>query len=189
MSITASTFARVTSVIVDPAFTQTDIGRYPDPLLLSGGADNSAIVPASGPAGLTAQVGQLWRGMPIYLNNATGKLVPPNTSASTTSAYVGVLADDLTTFVLARGTKVGFVKKGRVRSYAGASLKVGDPVKPDTGASNSGAFAGFIKWIDGTDSVQLRVGYAYPLDDGSASNGSTAASTMAQGDVIFVDLI
>ncbi len=183
--ITASTFARVTSVIVDPAFLQTDMGKYPDASLIAGGANASSIVPASGPSGLTATVGQLWRGMPIFMLQNTGKLVPPNNAASGTAVYQGILIDDLTSFVLARGTKITYAKKGRVRSYAGAALNDGDPVKPDTTAT----FAGVLKWVDGTDSVQLRIGYAYPLDDGSASNGSTAASTMAQGDTIFVDLI
>lgn len=175
----ASTFARVTSVVVDPNFCQTDVGRYPDASLQSGGANASSVVPLQG---LTATAGQLWRGMPIGLLQSSAKLVPMSASGA---VYQGVLTDDLTAFVLATGRKITFVKKGTVRSYAAGSLNVGDPVKADVAAN----FSGFLKWVDGTDDQFLLRGYARPLDDGSASNGSTAASTMAQGDTIFVDLI
>lgn len=181
MSLTASTFARVTSVVVDPNMTVTDTGVYPDNSLLAGGLNASSVVPINGP---TASAGQLWRGMPAYILPTTNKLVPPNNAASGTAVFVGVLVDDLTSYVLAKGTKVTFAKRGRVRTYAGASLTAGQPVKPDT----STPYAGFIPWVDGTDSVQLLAGRAFPLDDGSASNGSSAAVSMSQGDVIFLDL-
>lgn len=184
MAITASTFARVTSVLVDPFQTTTDTGLYPDASLLPGSTSASTVVPING---VTATVGQMWRGMPAYVNTSTNRIVAPN-AASATSVFVGVLVDDLTAYVVARGTKITFAKRGRVRTYAGASLIVGQPVKPDTGAANSGNFAGFIPWVDGTDSVQLLAGRAYPLDDGSAGNGAPSASTMAQGDTIFLDL-
>lgn len=181
MSLTASTFARVTSVLVDPALTTTDTGLYPDVSLQPAGLNASSVVPING---TTASAGQMWRGMPAYYLPTTGKLVPPNNAASGTAVFVGVLVDDLTAYVVARGTKVTFAKRGRVRTYAGATLLAGQPVKPDT----STPYAGFIPWVDGTDSVQLLAGRAYPLDDGSASNGATAASSMAQGDTIFLDL-
>jgi hypothetical protein len=61
-------------------------------------------------------------------------------------------------------------------------LLPGDPVKVDISSN----FSGFTKWVAGTDDAILRVGYAWPLDDGSISG--TPVTAMAQGDTIFVDL-
>lgn len=174
----AATFTRVNGVLAD-TFTAKTRGLYPDASLAAGQANASSVVPITGP---TATYGQLWRGMPVGILPTTGKLVPMNASGA---VYAGVLIDDLTAYVLARGTKVAYATSGRVRSYAGGNLTVGDPVKADTSAN----FSGFVKWVAGTDAVDLRVGHAFPLDDGSASNGSTAAVSMVQGDSIFVELI
>lgn len=171
-----ATFNRVTSVTVDTTFDQTDTGLYPDAQFASGGSFAASVVPLTGP---TATYGQLWRGMPIGVNPASGRLVPPSASGA---VIVGVLLDDLSAFVLAKGTKVTFVKRGRVRSYAGGNLNAGDPVKVDTSAN----FSGFTKWTSGTDAVELRIGRAFPLDDGSATG--TPSTAMVQGDTIFVDL-
>lgn len=179
-----ATFNRVNGVLVDPWSAQTN-DYYADPSLLTGSSNAAAVVPITGS---TATYGQLWRGMPVYLNPNTGMLIPPNdpnaSSIASTAVYAGVLIDDLTTFALARGTKIAVVRKTRVRSYAGGSLTIGQPVKPDTSAN----FSGFVAWVDGTDDIQSFVGNAFPLDDGSAENGASAATTMAQGDNIFVNL-
>ncbi len=179
----ASTFARVSGVLVDPHTAQIN-SLYADPSLNAASTNASAVVPVTGS---TAQYGQLWRGMPIYINNVTGKLVPPNDAgvAGSTSVYTGVLVDDFTSFHLARGTKVPYIQRGRVRSYAGGTLTVGDWVKPDVSAN----FSGFLKWVDGTDDVIYRVGQFLPIDDGSAANGATAGTGAVQGDTIFVNLV
>ncbi len=178
----ASTFARVNGVLIDPLTAQTN-SLYADPSLITGSSNAAAVVPITGS---TAQYGQLWRGMPIFVNQSTGKLVPPNDAgvAGSTSLYVGVLIDDFTTFHLARQTKVSYIQKGRVRSYAGGTLTIGQAVKPDTSSN----FSGFTAWVEGTDDLALRVGQFLPIDDGSAENGSTAGTGAVQGDTIFVNL-
>ncbi len=179
----ASTFARVSGVLVDAHTAQIN-SLYPDPSLLAGSTNASAVVPVTGSSAL---YGQLWRAMPIFINNLTGKLVPPNDAgvAGSTSVYTGVLVDDFTNYKLAQGTKVSYIQHGRVRSYAGGTLTVGDWVKPDTSAN----FSGFVKWVDGTDDVIYRVGQFLPIDDGSAENGSSAGTGAVQGDTIFVNLV
>jgi hypothetical protein len=179
----ASTFARVSGVLVDAHTAQIN-SLYPDPSLIAGSSNAAAVVPVTGS---TALYGQLWRGMPIFINNLTGKLVPPNDAgvAGSTSVYTGVLVDDFTTFSLARQTKVSYIQRGRVRSYAGGTLTVGDFVKADTSSN----FSGFVKWVDGTDDVIYRLGQFLPIDDGSAENGVTAGTGAIQGDTIFVNLV
>ncbi len=176
-------FPRVNGVLVDPHTAQIN-SLYPDPSLLAGSTNASSVVPITGSS---AQYGQLWRGMPVYINNTTGKLVPPNDAgvSGSTSIYTGVLVDDLSSFKLAQGTKVSYIMRGRIRSYAGGALMVGDWVKPDVSAN----FSGFVKWVDGTDDVIYRVGQFLPIDDGSAENGSSAGTAAVQGDSIFVNLV
>ncbi len=178
-----ATFNRVSGVLVDPVLTQIN-SLYPSPTLLAGSTNAAAVVPVTGS---TAQYGQLWRGMPVYIDNTTGKLVPPNDAgvAGSTSVYTGVLVDDFTAYKQAAGTKVSYIQRGRIRSYAGGNLTVGDWVKPDTSSN----FSGFVKWVDGTDDVIYRVGQFLPIDDGSAANGSTAGTAAVQGDTIFVNLV
>lgn len=173
-----NTFPRVTSPNVDTSFNQTDTGLYPDAQLFTGGSFAAAVIPI---IGQTASLGQLWRGMPAAVDPTTGRITSP---AASGAVCRGVLLDDMTTYILAKGTKVTFIKKGRVRSYAAGTLAFGDPVKMDT-ASN---FGGFKKFIAGTDDPTLNVGRAFPLDDGSTSNGQSNAVAMAQGDTIFIDL-
>lgn len=179
----SSTFARVSGVLVDPLTVQTN-SLYPSPTLNAGSSNAAAVVPVTAS---TAQYGQLWRGMPVYIDNTTGKLVPPNDAgvAGSTSVYTGVLVDDFTNYKLATQTKVTYIQRGRVRSYAGGNLTVGDWVKPDTSSN----FSGFVKWVDGTDDAIYRVGQFLPVDDGSAENGVTAGTSAVQGDTIFVNLI
>lgn len=177
-----STFARINGVLVDPLTAQVN-SLYLDSSLQAGSTNASAVVPVTGS---TAAYGQMYRGMPVLINTATGQLVPANAStvASMTVAYAGVLVDDVTQFSLARGTKVSYIFRGRVRSYAGGALTVGDYVKVDTSTN----FSGFLKWVDGTDDPNLRVGQYMPIDDGSAENGSSAGTSNVQGDAIFVNL-
>jgi hypothetical protein len=167
MSVT--TFPRVKAVVVDESFSQS--------------AD--AYLDASFPASNSAQelspiasVGACYRGMPVGQSSTTGGLMPINTAGVT---YCGVLLIDVTAYVIARNLKVGFVRKGRARSYAGGALNWGDPVKADTSAN----FSGFVKWTSGSDAENLYAGRAYPLQDGSTG---TVVATMVQGDAIFVDL-
>ena len=171
-------FTRVNGVLVDPAHSQT-VDFYPDPSLQTGGANAASVVPIPGTT--VASGGVLFRGQPIAVSQTTGMLVPANAASS---SACGVLLDDLTAYVVARGTKIAVVKRGRIRSYAGGSLTVGDPVKFDV----SSTFTGFKKWVSGTDAADLLVGHAYPTDDGSAENGASAGTTMALGDTIFVTL-
>lgn len=174
-----ATFTRVNAVLVDTSQAATDIGLYPDPQFQGTGSYSSNLAQ---PLTTVASQGGCYRGMPIAVSIQSGQLVPVNASGA---AYVGVLTDDLTAYVVARGTKVGYVKRGRVRTYAAGALAVGGPVKIDTAAG----FSGFKAWVSGTDAADLLRGHAFPVDDGSAENGATAASTMAQGDTIFVDLL
>ncbi|GAC1334040.1 MAG: hypothetical protein NVSMB14_01040 [Isosphaeraceae bacterium] len=173
-----ATFNRVNAVVVDTFATTTDTGLYPDASLGAGGVNASSVVPY---VGVIASYGQLWRGMPVSILPSTGKLVPPNAAGA---IAVGVLTDDLTTYKLAQQVKITFAKRGRIRSYAGAALTMGQSVKVDTSAN----FSGFVPWVAGTDDPSLRVGRVFPLDDGSASNGASAATSMAQGDTIFVEI-
>jgi len=175
----AATFARINAVAVDPQHLMTDTGLYPDPQLQPGGSFSSNVVPIVGP---TASYGQLWRGMGIALNPATGFLVPPSASGA---VPMGILVDDLTSYVLARGVKITFAKRGRVRTYAGAAMTVGQNAKIDTSAN----FCGVVPWVKGTDDPSLIVGKVAPLDDGSAENGASATTAINQGDTIFVDLL
>jgi hypothetical protein len=171
----ASTFPRINSVNVDTSQNETD-DFYPDAGLAVGGSWASA-VPAL--TGATATYGQLWRGMPVGILPATGKLVPVTASSA---VPVGFLLDDITAFTLARGTKIAVVKRGRIRTYAGGPLAAGDPVKVDTSTN----FSGVVKWISGTDDASLRLGRVYMIDDGSASG--TPAVSAAQGDTVFLEL-
>lgn len=169
----ASTFKRVNGVEVDSRLTRV-VDHYLDPGFTSG-----AYVSNSTPQNSTiASSGACYRGMPVGLNTANGKLVPISTAGAT---FRGVLLLDLTGLVIAKNSKVAVATSGRIRSYAGGALNIGDPVKADTSAQ----FNGFVKAIVGTDIV---VGHAYPIDDGSASNGVSAAISMVQGDTIFVEL-
>jgi hypothetical protein len=172
-----STFPRVTSVSVDTTFNQSGTGLYPDASLQSGGGSVAAVVPL---IGNTASYGQLWRGMIAAISPTTGKLVPPNASGA---VPIGVLYDEVSAYLIASGRKIGYIKKGRVRTYAGGNMTVGDLAKADTSAN----FCGVVKWVDGTDDPDLIVGRVAPLDDGSTSNGATAATAMVQGDTIFLD--
>jgi hypothetical protein len=173
----ASTFKRVNSVLVDPVFSQvTD--AYPDPLFSSTYAANVAQE-----LNTTASTSVCYRGFPIARSVSTGKLVPINVASNTANAvYEGVLVGDLTAYVVGRNTKIAVAKRGRVRSYAGGTIVPGGPVKADTAA----AFSGFVAWVSGTDGAHLLAGYAYPIADGS--DGNPPATTIAQGDQIFVDL-
>lgn len=174
-----ATFTRVNGVQVDTSQISTDIGLYPDPQFQGSGSYSASLAQS---LTTVASQGGCYRGMPIGVSIVTGMLAPISASGV---QYIGVLVDDLTAFVLAKGTKITYAKRGRVRTYAAGALAVGDPVKADTAV----AFSGFKKWVSGTDAADLLRGHAFPVDDGSAENGATAASTMAQGDTIFVDLL
>jgi|SRR5579872_239922 len=178
----ATTFTRINAVVVDESFSRR-ADAFLDPAWAAGTyAANQAT-----DLNPLASSGGCYRGMPVALASATGKLVPISqvtVPASTSAArYYGVLAEDISAFVVARNGKVPVVHAGRVRSYAGGTLQTGDPVKPDI----TTGFNGFVKWVDGTDSVELRVGHAYSTLDGS--DGNSPGVTMAQGDTIFVDLV
>jgi hypothetical protein len=179
-----ATFTRVNSVIVDP--TQTKIRDAYVDLSLSPGSSSAANLAST--LNTTATYGQLFRGMPVFISRVSGKIVPPSagngTSSTTgsTTSFGGVLISDLTSYIVARGTKLALALSGRIRSYAGAVILPGDEVKVDTSAN----FSGFVTWAKATDDVALRVGRAWPLDDGSTTG--TPATTIAQGDTIFVDL-
>jgi hypothetical protein len=175
----AATFTRVNGVLVDPFQSTTDTGLYPDPQFANAGSYSANLAQ---PLTTVASQGACYRGMPIGISPSSGMLVPISASGA---VYAGVLVDDLTAYVIAAQRKVTFVRKGRVRSYAAGALTIGDPVKADVAST----FSGFKKWVTGTDGAELLKGYAYPVDDGSAENGASAASTMAQGDTIFVNLI
>ena len=177
----ASTFTRVNSVTVNPAFAQTFDG-YLDPAVAVGGSYSSALATEQN---IVATYGQLFRGMPVLRANATGKIVPPNAGllSTSTTSWFGVLAVDVTAWISNRPSKIAVVKKGRVRTYAGGALTTGDPVKVDTSAN----FSGFVKWVAGTDDASLLRGYMAPINDGS--DGNAPAVSAAQGDTIFVDLI
>jgi hypothetical protein len=175
-----STFKRVNSVVVDPAFLKSRDGfLHPN---FNGGAFAANLAQENS---VTASSGACYRGMPIGLDPATATLVPISASGA---AYYGVLEVDITAYTVARGSKIAIVNEGRVRSYAGAALTVGQAVKADTSAG----FAGFVPFVEGTDADHLLAGYAFPLDDGSAShtgaNAPTPATAIAAGDIIFVDL-
>lgn len=180
-----STFTRVNSVIVDP--TQTRIrDAYLDPGVAVGGtyAANLATTLQT-----TATYGQLYRGMPVLISRVNARIVPPSagngTSSTTgsTTTFGGVIISDITSYITARGSKLALAQSGRIRSYAGGALLPGDDVKVDISSN----FSGFIAWVKATDDVALRVGRAWPLDDGSTTG--TPATSIAQGDTIFVDLI
>lgn len=174
-----ATFNRVNAVIVD-AFTAKTADAYVDAGFAAGGAYVNNLATE---LNTTASTGACFRGMPVALSVTTGKIVPISQASSTAQArYFGVLIGDLTAYVVGRGTKFAVAKSGRIRSYAGGALNIGDPVKADT----SVAFGGFVKWVAGTDADDLLLGNAYPLADGS--DGSAPTTSMAQGDQIFVDL-
>lgn len=175
-----STFKRVNAVVVDPAFSKVRDGfLHPQ---FNQGSYTSNLAQENN---TTASTGACYRGMPIGLDAATATLVPINASGA---AYYGVLEVDITSYTVARGSKIAIASKGRVRSYAGAALTPGQAVKADTSAQ----FSGFVPFVEGTDAAHLRVGVAFPLDDGSASHTGASAPTPAvainQGDIIFVDL-
>lgn len=179
----ASTFKRVNAVVVDPIVTR--IGdAYIDAGFATGGAYAANLATE---LNTVASTGACFRGMPVAIASSTGKLVPINLASGTASTaaarFAGVLLNDLTAYAVARGTKFAIAKSGRVRSYAGGALVVGQPVKPDTAA----AFGGFVAWVSGTDTSEQLAGWAFPIADGS--DGSAPTTTMAQGDQIFVDLI
>lgn len=174
----AATFKRVNSVVVDP-FTARIYDAYIDPGFLA--PSGAFVANLATELTVVASASQCFRGQPAGLSATTGKIVPISTAGA---SFAGVLGSDLTAYVAARGTKFALVRSGKVRSYAGGALAIGDPVKADTSAQ----FSGFVKWIAGTDAANLFVGRAFPLDDGSASNGANAVLTMAQGDQMFVEL-
>lgn len=169
------TFTRVNGVAVDTSQIRTS-DLYPDPGFNGG----SYAANLAQPLTTTASQSLCYRGMPVGVSPSTGMLVPISASGAT---YIGALLDDLTAYVIARGTKVAFVHSGKIRSYAAIAMPVGQLVIPDTAAS----FGGF-KPFASSAAFPSPVGQAFPLDDGSAENGSSAASTMAQGDNIFVNL-
>lgn len=179
-----ATFTRVNCVVVDP--TQSKIrDAYIDASLQVGSSSAANLATHLNPI---ATYGQLFRGMPVFISRSTGKIVPPSagngtsSTSSTNTSYGGVLVGDLTSYIVARNTKFALVTSGRIRSYAGGTIAPGDEVKVDTSAN----FSGFVTWNKATDDVSLRVGHAWPLDDGSTTG--TPATTIAQGDTIFVDL-
>lgn len=175
----ASTFTRINSVVVDPLLTRTT-DFYVDPSLQPGGANAGALATELNPV---ASTGALFRGMPVAVSKTTGKIVPINlASVSANAFYAGVSIEDITAYVAAKGTKIALVTSGKIRSYAGGAMAIGDPVKADTSA----AFSGFVKFIAGTDDPTLNVGNAFPINDGSDGNAPTVA--IAQGDQIFVTL-
>lgn len=175
-----STFKRVNAVVVDPAFLKSRDG-FLHPQFNQG----SYTANLAQENQTLASSGACYRGMPIGLDPATGTLVPISASGA---AYFGVLENDITAYQVARASKIAVAQRGRVRGYAGGTLAIGDPVKADTSAG----FAGFVKWIVGTDAQSLNVGNAFPIDDGSASHsgtgGPTPAVAIAAGDTIFIDL-
>lgn len=174
----AATFKRVNGVTVDP-FTAKIADAYVDAGFATGGAYAANLATE---LNTTASTGACFRGMPVAIASGSGKIVPIFVASTAAARYAGVLVTDLTAYVVARGTKLALQKSGRVRSYAGGALNVGDPVKADTSA----AFSGFVKWVSGTDAADLLLGFAFPINDGSDGNAPTL--TMAQGDQIFVDL-
>ena len=179
-----ATFTRINSVIVDPTQTQVR-DAYIDPSLQLG---SSSAANLASPLSPIATYGQLYRGMPVLISRVSGKIVPPSATVGTssttgsTTAFGGVVISDITAHIVARGTKTALATKGRIRSYAGAVILPGDDVKVDTSAN----FSGFVTWAKATDDIYLRVGKAWPIDDGSTTG--TPATTIAQGDTIFVDL-
>lgn len=176
----ASTFKRINAVVVDP-FTSKTRDAYADAGFAAGGAYVGNLATE---LNTTASTGACFRGMPVALSTTTGKIVPINQASTAAAAFAGVLIGDLTAYQVGRGTKIALATNGRIRSYAGGALTVGDPLKADTSA----AFGGFVKWVSGTDSVDLRVGhFAGGLSDGS--DGNAPVVTAAQGDQIFVDLL
>jgi len=174
----ASTFKRVNSVVADPNLTRT-VDAYVDPGFQAGGAYAANLA-----TDLTtvASTGACFRGMPVALASGTGKIVPINLASTAAARFAGVTIEDISSYVVARGVKIALARFGRIRSYAGGALAVGDPVKADTSA----AFSGFVKWVSGADLSDSLVGFAFSLNDGSDGNAPTL--TMAQGDQIFVDL-
>jgi hypothetical protein len=174
----AATFTRVNGVLVDTSKASIDTGRYLDPAFQAPGSYSANI---AFPLQTVASASLMYRGQGCAISLATGMLVPPS---APNSIPAGVLLDDITPYVAAKGTKVTFITRGKVRTYAGAALTIGQAVTMDTSAS----FCGFVPWAS-TMSPNLIHGHAFPLDDGSAENGASAASTMAQGDNIFVSLL
>lgn len=174
MSVT--TFAKVNAVVVDQSFSQVHDAAI-DAGFATGGAFAANLAPAGAELSQTASVGTCAKGMPAAINASTGTIQPiAQASSSTQARFGGVLTSDISPARAATPRRLALIRRGRVRSYAAAVLNSGDPVKADT----SGAFSGFAKWVAGTDSADLLVGYAYPLTDGIAVN---------QGDTIFVDLV
>jgi len=172
-----TTTTRINAVVVNGFDVSTDQGHYADPTLYAGGTYASCTVPIEGNPIATA--GQLFRGMPAFLSPLTMMLCPPNASGA---IYIGTLYDDVTQLRLARGTKIGVATRGQRRVYAGASMSAGSLVKPDL----STVFTGYVPWVSGTDAESLKAGIVFPLDDGSAENGASAAITIAAGDTVFL---
>jgi|SRR5579872_33923 len=166
----AATFTRVNSVVVDESFSQTT-DAFLDPGFAAG-TYNANLALELNPL---ASTGALYRGMPISIASGSAGIIP----YASTAQYGGVLLQDITAWQVAKNGKIGLIRKGKIRSYAGGALTVGQEVKPDPAGN------GFVAWVSGTDAVDLRVGRAYPTQDGSTG---TAGTAMAQGDTIFVDL-
>lgn len=174
MSVT--TFTKVNAVVVDQSFSQTKDAAL-DAGFASGGSFVNQLAPAGAELSQVASVGTLAKGMPVAINASTGTIQPISQASSSAQArFGGVLEVDITPARVATGRRVALARRGRVRSYAGAALTSGQPVKADT----SGAFSGFVPFVVGTDTPDLLAGYAYPLTDGLS---------IAQGDTIFVDLV
>lgn len=171
--MSVSTFKKINAVVVDLSFAQAH-DAYLDAGFATGGAFAGAVAQE---LQTQASTGVCYKGMPMAENVSTGTLVPISQASNTAQArFVGVTIEDITPYVVAKGVKISTARRGKVRSYAGATLTHGQPVKPDTSA----AFSGFVPWVSGTDDATLLAGYAYPLTDGNA---------IAQGDQIFVELV
>ena len=172
----ATTFKKVNAVVVDESFAQVHDAAL-DAGFATGGAFVGNLAPTGSELSTQASTGTLAKGMPVALNVSTGTIQPiAQASSSAQARFFGVLEMDITPARVARGTRVACARRGRVRSYAGATLTSGQPVKADT----STAFSGFVAFVVGTDTPDLLAGYAYPLTDGIA---------ISQGDIIFVELV
>lgn len=177
----AATFKRLNTVVVDSRLAVIQ-DAYVDSGFQPGGSFSANL---ANQLSVVASTGACYRGMPVGLSITSGKIVPASEIGAARAVYGGVLSSDITSYVAGRGTKLAIVRGGRIRSYAATALAIGDPVKADTSA----AFSGFAKWIAGTDATDIRLGHAYPIDDGSASNGANVTLAAAQGDQIFVELL
>ena len=174
MSVT--TFTKVNAVVVDESFSQRQ-DAFLDAGFQTGGTFVGNLAPMGAELSQTASVGACFKGMPVAINASTGTIQPISQASSSAQArFAGVLTGDVTPARVARGVRMALAKRGKIRSYAGAVLTSGQPVKADT----SGAFSGFVPFVVGTDTPDLLAGYASPLTDGIS---------IAQGDTIFIDLV